>query len=167
MEDSENDFEIVETRLRNIDPSGRRERSIRAESTLCFVTQLEALELLIRRKKQLENLTGKYNQIDPRIINKVGKNASILVLMLAEILDREVEYPLLIKRGDKFLRLHKDLLVIPAIVDIVVLSDETGNVSFDPIEYDIENRPDAEIRSRLKDIEDIKSIRADLSRHVL
>jgi len=65
------------------------------------------------------------------------------------------------------LRLHKDLLVIPAIVDIVVLSDETGNVSFDPIEYDIENRPDAEIRSRLKDIEDIKSIRADLSRHVL
>lgn len=162
MEDSDAEADVGGQQELNVDPSGSVERRVETGATLCFVTVLEIVALLVHRTAQLDALEGPAATIDPRIVRRLGGGASVLNLMLAEILDPQVEYPLAIVRGGTPLRLHHDLKVIPEIVDWVVLSTEKGEVSYDPVVEDLRRRPGASLSSLEREIEDIAQISCNM-----
>jgi len=159
--DSDNGMDI------NIERSGKTERNVRTEDTLCYVTYIEILGLLIKRKEQLDDPDGKYNEIHPSVVARVGASAPILVMMLAEIMDKNVKYPLAIKRGDNYLKIHEDLEVYNSQLDIVVLMNARGEVSFNSVAEDIDRCPDAANQVIKDDIAAISDLRKRLTRHVV
>jgi hypothetical protein len=117
----------------NLDPSGFTERTFSSGRTLKFVTQLELIQLFVRRMKQINDPNSPHNRFAPSVTNKLGNDASFIDLLCAEILDTTFKYPLMLKRGDGYLRVHKDLAVYETIVDYFVTVTRDGGISFDPI----------------------------------
>jgi hypothetical protein len=145
------------------DAAGALERTIAPGSTLEFVTRLEIVELLRSRMIQINDPEGKHNEFSPRVIDRLGAGASEMAMLLAELLDPGWEYPLQIKRGAARLRLHRDLIVIDEIVDIVVMHTQTGETSFDSIREDIRERPTAENLTMQMDLKELERIRQNMA----
>ena len=81
-----------------------------AVSPLCF-DRSRADRLLRNRMAQINDVNSPNGSINPRVIERLGESASLQSLLVAEILDPEVEYPLAILRGGVPKRLHHDLQV--------------------------------------------------------
>jgi hypothetical protein len=167
MDVSDDEYIVDDLDVRNIDISGLIDRIPDTGATLCFVTYLEIVKLLIVRKEQIDDISGKYNRIAPSVVDRCGENASLLVLLLAELMDPSIEYPLLVERGGNYLAVHKDLKLLDPILDMIVLTNENGEVSFNSVRTDILEKPGAENVSMLKDIADLTTIRMNMARHTI
>lgn len=151
----------------NVEGSGSIERQVAVESTLCFMTVLELIELLRNRMAQINDVNSPNGSINPRVIERLGESASLQSLLVAEILDPEVEYPLAILRGGVPKRLHHDLQVFPEIVDKIVFHTELGEVSYDDVRDDLKRRPGAQNVSMQRDLEELAKIRRNLARRAV
>jgi hypothetical protein len=146
----------------NLDLKGLHDRVISHEDRLDFVTRLEIEALLMKRMEMLNDPTSPYNTIHPKIVGCHSADADLLMMLIAELLDDTIVYPIAIVCGDTSLLIHKDLKVHPGIVDIMVGSTATGGVSYDSISDIIKNKiPSATTLVELE-IEAIESLRRDM-----
>lgn len=157
----EHDEQAQEDEL-NFDTAGRVERVVPHSATLQFVTVLELIALLSKRLAQINDFSNPHSQIDPDVVARLGEGAGLYQLLLAEVADETIDYPVEIMRGHgpnaKSCRLHKDLRLEPAILDYFVLADETGRVSYNSVEYDLANNAHAPTLALARDIEQIDAL---------
>lgn len=144
---SEND------QISNIDTSGKIVRHVESGATPCYVTKLEMVALIIHRSRQINTPDGPFNKIHPSIVKQLGQDASLKAMLIAELLDPEIEYPVLIMRGNEPLRPNKDLMILDKFADIFVLINEDGTVSYNNVREDIYKKPNAEYISLMNEIE--------------
>jgi hypothetical protein len=165
MADSDaGDFDGNESVMSDLEAGNRIDRKVIAGNTLDFVTKLEVIELLRRRKAQINDPEGKHNQYCPAVVEELGGAPSEMAALVSELLWKGWEYPLVIMRGDRPMRLHHDLEVIEEIVNIIVLHTETGETSYDTLRDDLKTRPGAEDLCIGADIEALRKLRENMGR---
>lgn len=155
-----------ETTILNVEFAGVDTRVIAWGATLQFVTYLELERLVIERLKQLNDPHSPHNVIAPQILEKHGLAVDCVSLLLAEIMDPTLDYPLRIVRGGHALRIHKDLLVLPELVNTFVLSKPDGSVSYDTFVDDMENGFFSEIERTKGELDKINTLRANMAGNV-
>jgi hypothetical protein len=143
---------------------GFNNRNIDVGNTLSFVTHLEITQLLIKRMEQLNDPVGKFNQISQKIIVEYGSDTGLLKLMIAELMDSSIEYPLMLKRGSSWVKIHTDVEVFDEMIDMIVLTTETGEVSFNSVAEDLSLRPGSEHIAMLRDLERLRILRNNMGR---
>lgn len=140
----------------NVDVGGSAVWTCFYGATVNFLYPLELLAVLVHRHGQLCAEGGPYSTIHPRVVERLGEGAGYLALLLAEVADPEIDYPVTVRRGAVQLRLHKHLEVLDWVLDYFVLETESGSVSYDTVQSDIANRPCA---SSVAMSEDLRRIR--------
>lgn len=138
--------------------NGYSERNVTLGSTIGFVTVIEVIALLSERHRQINDVKGNYTSINPKSIERCGKDADMFVLMIDEISDPTIDYPLHIVRDKTRLRIHKDLILYKWVLDKFVTTDETGKVSFNHIMDDCHNNHNADNLRLLKGAADYEKI---------
>jgi hypothetical protein len=159
--------ESVMSEEESMGAGGRIDRPVNPESTLDFVTKVEIIEVLRRRMEQIDDPTGEHNRFCPEVVEALGGAPSIMAALVAELLWKGWEYPLRIVRGGTAMRLHKDLEVIEEIVDIVVMHNDKGETSFNPIRADLDTRPGAEDLCMEADIKALRDLRENMGRRAV
>ena len=141
----------------NIAAAGRMSRDVDAGSTLAHVTLLELVALVNKRQEQLNDHENPHGAIAPAVQERLGREAGQTQQILAELMDAEVDFPVLVPRGTgetaTHLRVHKDLELHQHVVDAFVLGDEAGRVSYNTVAHDIQVRPHAPTISMERDIQ--------------
>jgi hypothetical protein len=137
----------------NLDLTGSCSRKVDPLATFSYVSHLELIEVLRKRYDQLNDPYGPHNTINPSVIDRFKGDASPFRLMLAELVDATVEYPVLIARGDAHYRIHKDLKLNPTTLDIFVLTLPNGEISYNHVLDDLRNFPNAENEILKREIE--------------
>lgn len=164
MQEDEED-RTEEERL-NIDVSGRRAREVDEGATLEFVTILEIIALLVGRLTQLNDYNSPHSTVDERAVKKLGPGAGLYHLLLAELSDPTIEYPVLVPRGsgtkEKACRVHADLAVREADIDMFVLPDDEGKVSYNSVNEELDKNPCAPSISMERDIKRIRDMMESL-----
>lgn len=133
-----------------------KDREIDYRHTLMIVTTNELIKLVITRHSQINDPNSEHRFISKKILDEYGSSAPLLTLILAEIADETIDYPLTIERGSKQMRLHKDLVLLERTLDIFVMLRNDGSISYDSVLEDLKNRPHAEIQAQREDLENLK-----------
>ena len=153
--------------LANVNFSGVDTRVIEHGATLEFVTYLEIERLVVERMKQLDDPKSPHNAIAKQVLERYGAGVDRVSLLLAEILDESVKYPLRIVRGKKSLEIHKDLVVLPDIVNVFVLSKGTdGSVSYDNILDDMADGFYDELERTKVELAKVQALKANMAGHI-
>lgn len=127
-EDDENEETNVEKYIWT-----QEDLKVRSENTLRIATDIEVLALMKERIKQLSAPeVGPLNPpMSQRVLNIVGTSADIIRMITLELSDPTVDFPVLIKRGEKYLRPHKDVYILRKSLDFSFLPDSSAGISFE------------------------------------
>ena len=156
---SYDDEEVVEDNQTDVEEVGKTSYVPTSQDTLDFVTIPELLKLLSTRYNQLSS-SGSLSMISPKILEKYGEDADIIALLIAEISDETIEYPLAVMRGNMPYRIHFDLKISKSVLDIIILTNENGHVSYNFVLDDIKNNPKSEKIAHEKDFKHIEELAA-------